>query len=550
MRPIVFFSCLGAILYLSTAAVPTGDSAADVRQRLAGMPRPWNEAMHRLTLEEYAAALEYWSKQHPDWVTVEEAGQSAKGLPVYLMSITAKETPVEDKQIALFVSLHGGPERSGTTSILHLAEWLLSDDPLAEETRGKQVILLMPIINPEAFFETDRFGNAHGIDPYTGRGGTWNLETLTFEPLEKAPELAAFLDVVDRYRPEIIADMHGIGLQEFPDDKLGDRTMRSGQTMFEIVGSAYSNYALRPWDWRITETMIAAGLATGAGADRFEADAQRGFWGPAMNPINGRVWLGRPNFYSAQYAYAKYHTMTVTCEVGYEQCTLARLQALLKIGNDVWESENRPGYPVDRVKGFTGHFVTAWGRTARERRDSRIALWQGQARFSQAILYPQFDGRDTYICATTPEAAQVLTKDRDAFLEKIAAIPGVDGAAVRAFAEEGPEIMLAVDAAAAGESPEENPLRHGIGFRLRLPYPNPKLLDIRLNGHLLDEDPEDGYQSWSGNGYTHVQIHVPPEKAVQSELFIVTCAYKPDIQRTFGWRPPEAVLRKVHEVKP
>jgi hypothetical protein len=365
-----------------------------------------------------------------------------------------------------------------------------------------------------------------------------------------APELAAFLKVVDHYRPEIIADMHGIGLQEFPEDKLGDRTMRKGQTMFEIVGSAYSNYALRPWDWRITEAMIAGGIAAGAGADRFEADAQRGFWGPAMDPINGRVWLGRPNFYSAQYAYAKYHTMTVTCEVGYEQCTLARLQALLKVGNGVWHSGNVAGYPVDRVKGFTGHFVTAWGRTSAERRQSRIALWQGQNAFSQAILYPQFDGRDTYIVATTPDAAATLTKDRDAFLNNIAGFPGMDAAAVRAFAEEGPEIMLAVSAAPPADPPKENPLRHGLGFRLRLPYPNPELLDLRLNGHLVQESAEDGYQSWQGNGYTQVQINVPPEKAFETELFIITCAYKPDIQRSFGWQPPEAVLQPVHGAKP
>jgi len=244
MRPIVMLLCLGIMFMGSGAAALAADSAADVRQRLAEMPRPWNEAMHRLTLEEYSATLEYWAKQYPNWVAVEKAGQSVKGLPIHLMTITDKETPIEDKQIALFVSLHGGPERSGTTSLMHLAEWLLSDDPQARETRRNQLVLLMPIINPEAFFQTDRFGNAHGIDPYTGRGGTWNLDTLTFQPLEKAPELAAFLNIVDQYRPEIIVDMYGIGLQEFPDDKLGDRTMRKGQTMFEIVGSAYSNYAL------------------------------------------------------------------------------------------------------------------------------------------------------------------------------------------------------------------------------------------------------------------------------------------------------------------
>ena len=94
-----------------------------------------------------------------------------------------------------------------------------------------------------------------------------------------------------------------------------------GQTMIEITGSAYSNYALRPWDWRITEAMIDAGLQFGYPSDRFEADSQRLFWGPAVGAQANRFWLGRPNFYTAQYAYAKYHTLLATLEIGWEEIT-------------------------------------------------------------------------------------------------------------------------------------------------------------------------------------------------------------------------------------
>ena len=67
--------------------------------------------------------------------------------------------PDEDKQVALVTALHGGPERSGTTTALRLIEWLMGDSDLAKETRRKQIVLVIPIANPYAFFTTDRFGN-------------------------------------------------------------------------------------------------------------------------------------------------------------------------------------------------------------------------------------------------------------------------------------------------------------------------------------------------------------------------------------------------------
>ena len=41
------------------------------------------------------------------------------------------------------------------------------------------------------------------------------------------------------------------------------------------------------------------------------------------------------------------------------------------MGNRVWPGEPNAGYPVNRAKSFCGHFVTAWGTTAAQRRASR-----------------------------------------------------------------------------------------------------------------------------------------------------------------------------------
>jgi hypothetical protein len=505
------------------------------------------ERVHRITLEEYEATLKFWARRHVGTLKVDRVGESVGGMGIHLLNVTDPSVNDELKQVVLVTSLHGGPERSGTTTVLHFMEWLLGDSEQARETRRKQIVLVMPINHPEAFFRTDRFLNAAKIDPYTGGGPAhWDLEKLAYKSKDKAPEVKAVLDVVDRWQPDVHADMHGTGLQEYPLEKLGDRTRYQGQIMFEVTGSAYSNYALRPWDWRVTEAIINAGVKAGFPSDRFEADGQRSFHGPVMNPIADRTWRGQPNFYTAQYGYAKYHTMVSAFEVGWEQSGVARLRGLLDIGNHRWQQERYEGYPVDRVKAFIGHYVTSCGATPSARRRSRVELWQQQGQFTQAVLYPQTDGRDTYFVATSPASAVAMHKDLDEFLAAVSSRDDVDHDAFQKLVRSGPEVLLAVDKARITDKPAVA-IKHGIGFRLRLPYQNPTIDAVRLNGHALKRDPLDGWQSWLANGFTQVQINIPPKRAAIQDLFMISCEYTPDEVRRIGWTPPQEVLDKLPE---
>lgn len=508
--------------------------------------------MHRLTWEEYAGTLTHWKKEHPALVTLESRGMSGQNLPVYLLKITDSGVPDTDKQVCLITTLHCGPERSGTTGALAFAEWLLSEDPLAVETRQKQIVLIMPIVNPLAFFHTDRFRNEHGVDPYSGSGPVgklWDVKTLSLLTPERAPELVAVLSVIDEYRPEVHADLHGTGMQEYSLDKLGARQMYQGQIMTEITGGAYSNYALRPWDWRVTEAMIDAGKEAGFPSDRFEADAQRTFGGTELAPLGKKLWHGAPLFYSAHYGYAKYHTMMITQEVAWEASLVARMQGLLKIGNAPWIDERVAGYPVNRVKHFVGHYVTAYGTTAAERRESRVELWERQADFALGFLYPQTDGRESFVVATTAAAKKIVAaEDRAGLVENLREAMEEKSAGIERFLDAGPEIKLAMEQApaqlrAAADS-ESGPIQHGLGLRVRLPYRAPSNLVVQLNGETLAESATDGFESWFADGFTQVQVHVPPAKAARTELYFVTIAYEPDERRTTGWMPPAEVQKR------
>lgn len=520
--------------------------AQDVESRLAPMPRPWEgEKVHRLTLEEYQATMAYWEQHHPKILRVEVVERSAEGQPIYLLKITDFSLSDEDKQVALMTAMHGGAERSGSTTALHLAQWLLSDDPEAVEMRRRQVLLIMPIIDPYAFFVGHRSQNSAGIRSYQGGGAeNWDLETLTYRKLDQAPEIKAFLSVVDRYQPDAYVDLHGTGLQSYPPEKMGDGKRYQGQTMFEVTGSAYSNFALRPWDWRISEAMIQAGLEAGYPSDRYEADAQRGFWVPGLDSLADRFWTGRALFYTAQYAYIRYHTLLTVLEIGWEQSGVERVKGLLRLGNRPWQGEPYSGYPVDRVKSYIGHFVTSWGGTAKERRRSRVELWEKQAGFTQAVLYPQTDGRDSYIVAVDEESTAILDAEPTLFLSNLGRLSYVDQKAVESFTNMGPEILMSISKG-RGRGGSGGLVQNGLGFRLRLPYRNPELLDVRLNGHLLEKRARDGYQSWYANGFTQVQVQVPPDRARETGLFIVTIGYVPNEKREYGWTPPQEVLESL-----
>ena len=520
---------IGVLFIACTLASRAGD---EVASRLADMPRPWKEPARRPGFAEIAATLRYWSEKHPDMFTLETRGTTKEGLPIFLARITNKSVRDDDKQIALITATHAGAERTGATTIMHFAEWLMGNSREAVETRRKQVVLLMPVVNPWGYGTAESNANSQGIDPYSSqRGKAWNLDTLTLKEPGKAPEVVALQSVFDEFKPDVQWDMHGVPLRW------------NGNQVVESCGTAYSNYSLRPWDWRVTEAMIAEARKAGYGIDRGEADTQRLFFGPDMPPLADRLWVGRPFFYTAMYGYARYHTLLGTCEVGYEESGVARLRGLMRIGNRVWDGENIEGYPVNVVKSLVGQWVMAGGRNAAERRRSRVELWQRQGTFTLGVLYPQTDCRIGLAMALTAKGAKLMDADPKKFLANLDSLPACNATAIRTFLEAGPETKFYFEP--ADRAPEDRPLNAALAIRLRIPYPNPKMCDLRLNGQPLAMNARDGFTRWHGDGYTQVQINIPPEKARQSDLLVVTCAYAPDVRRGYGWRAPAEVTEKL-----
>lgn len=532
---------------LAGALLSLAQQSESSKDRLAELPQPWKETIPRITAEEYEATLKYWAQQHPGLFTFQKRGESHDGRPIFLVKITDATVTDKDKQVALVSCLHGGPERSGTSTTLRLVEWLLGDSELAKETRRRQIVLVVPIANPYAYFVTDRFGNKERIEVYDPPLQWWDLKTLKLTQPEKTPEIAAFLSIVDEYQPEVHMDLHGTGLQAFPTEFLGDRTMRQGQTMFEVSACSYSNCGVRPWDPRVTEAMVRAGQEAGYGSDRAEADGQRCFWNADHDELRNKLWIApRPGrFRTPFYGYMKYHTMISTTEIGWEDSGVARVSGVLALGNKPWVDEKTvSGYPVSRVRARAGRFVTSYGQTATERRRSRIELWNAQGEFADGMLYPEYDGRASYVCAVTPAGKAALDSDPAKFIENLKQRPDMQADAIERFFSLGPEYRVSAERRISSKGA---PIQHGMGIRFRVPYRAPTILEVAVNGHALKQSETDGYEAWFADGYTQVQVNIPPAKTKVADLFVITCAYRPDEKRTYGWEPPEAVkemLRK------
>ncbi len=508
---------------------------------------PWKEPAHRLRFEEVAATLKYWAAEHPDILTLEERGQSVGGHPLFLLKATDPGVQPDAKQIILISAFHSGGERSGCSSAMRFVEWLLSDDPLARETLKKQIVLVMPILNPDGFIRESNSNDAN-IDPYTARrGALWDITAgaLTLKEPEKVPEAAAYLGVVDEYKPEVTVDLHGVSE--------GWR----GMIMAETAGPAGSNVALRPWDDRVSERLIQAANAAGYGIHRMEMDDQRLFFGDQMKAQSGKFWTGRPFFYTQMSSYLKYHALPIVLEICWEDSALARLKEILRIGNEIWKGENRPGYPVNVMKGGVCQLMAA-GRTNGELRKSREELWNRQERLPLAMLTQWADGRCAAIGIFTSRGAALLAKSEPALpakiskgdlLEFVASAPGVDREKLTAYLKGGPENTLFFDMAMGLAIPvaeiPETPVRSSLAFRFRIPYQKVAFREVALNGFPLKPSDDFGYATWVADGFTHLQVNLPSEETQKLDFALITASYTPADPHQQGWKPPATVLESL-----
>ena len=238
-----FLGLVGQVATLGAFGIPPHKLGAQARDY--GGPA-W------FPLDELYQRLRRMSKKHPESMMLQELGRSVQGRPLMAVWVTNPSVPDEKKEHVLLTTLHSGGERIGPSAMLDLLEWLLSAHPAARQIMARQLVVSVPIVNPDGYV-AGSFHNANDLDPYNH----WTLEG-PHQP-DKNPEAMAVKKLMDEIQPEVHGDMHGSFL-EFHGSIHAD------------TAAAYSNVSVRPYHHEIMRLMNEAALEEGYPSDLLEED--------------------------------------------------------------------------------------------------------------------------------------------------------------------------------------------------------------------------------------------------------------------------------------
>jgi len=511
--------------------------------------------------EEYQQGLREWEQQCPDRIKITTRGKTLQGNDILLIEVTDFDTPPDDKQVFLYTCTHVSIELNAMTTALHLIKWLLGESELAKETRQKQIVLLMPIMEPDSFVEQRRSSVEKGEGAPCAGYYSWKG---VLKP-EKNPEALALVGVLDEYLPDVYIDGHGFA--------------QADATMCQSTGvSGGSALVSRTFAPRIIDAMVEAADEAG-----FGVRATNGEWGGGFMECTGEILcqyrapdigpeyddcfaheLCEHHFFAKEsnitcvvYAYNFYHTMATVMEIGVEQCALAQLKKLLEFGNRPWIAERVSGYPVNFMGYGQCVALAGYGQTARQRRESRVEIWRKFSQFSMGYGNPPNRGDLTVVVSTNAAGAallhpadtraqqqyettrnSVLQKNAvyDSFGNLFARLRSVDGFDVDAMAAL--QSRSLVDRyhtmyAACGFPENEEPLRGGLAIRLLIDFADVTVNRVLMDGKPLAESDTYGYQHWGGSG-TIVQVNLPPAEV--RELHVIQCDYDMKTQYPCGFR--------------
>ena len=405
-----------------------------------GPPPPLQSAGKAVspTSAEVEAHILKLQKDHPSLVKVTIPGKTSEGRPIYAVTLTDPQAVPADKQHVLVVAGQHGNEESSRMIALALMDWLVSPD--GAPTLRKQKIVVMPNVNPDGA-ERDIYDTAEGIRPNLDHApdGPWSAEAKALQSISR------------ELRPEVYVDMHGRGGAGCSYDMvLHPMTfpyMEDGNLLQQIAAE-----------------MVKAGEAAGI---------------PHLT--HSLTWPGWGNSdikdsSSTVFHYREFHSMVFLTETSEHNdhahpadlriaVGLARLKTLLDHGNRRHPWFHYEGYPYGLI-GMNDAALAAIGKTAADRRASRVALWAGRGNF------------------TTPRAV----------LPAPAAEKRYTFTAKKDFAS-----------------------RMGIQLRCATKM---RVESVRLNDQNLSVSETDGYLTWQDNCSTFILITRPAVKAGEYAIYI------------------------------
>lgn len=193
----------------------------------------WDEAKDELTLRLKPRGNTLWVAHTPPYTytrllhfltevrtspvaRVEVIGESVKGRPLHLVTVTSFDRADEPKKIVWLQARQHAWE-TGTSFVLEGAlKYVLSDDPAAKKLRDENVFKFIPMLNPDSVVMGEVRFNLNGFDP----NRQWDEVNLRDKRwLERIPEIwyakKAILEQHARRPIDIMLNLHNTEMNEY-----------------------------------------------------------------------------------------------------------------------------------------------------------------------------------------------------------------------------------------------------------------------------------------------------------------------------------------------
>jgi hypothetical protein len=296
--------------------------------------------------------------------------------------VTNKSIPDDEKQIAIVVLTRHGNERGTRVVGPEILNYLASYD--ARETRDKQTVVVVPVVNPVGVVLDEFNSTMYGITDH---------------------EKKIFGNLCSSYIPDMMIDYHSLGPSE-PSYDGGDleaiipaNTTKWGmdeQIYQHVANKLKEAAAIEGWPYEI-HTLEDLNLyyfgeaETGRLPHRYLQEkvfllhlqnASEHYDFPLKN-------MGYTNYTNGP-AYLKWHTLVfgvetnhwaIKVEDGLGESGAVICKALLDMGNKRFSWEKEPGYPTNILVGDFRNSIRPSGKTPGERRISREKIWKERANF-------------------------------------------------------------------------------------------------------------------------------------------------------------------------
>jgi hypothetical protein len=334
-------------------------------------------------LKEIYQWLDDWVAENKEMARKKVIGKSPDHWDIPAIFITDENVPNEDKQIAVVTLARHGQELGGRVVGPEIIRYLCSND--AEEIRKTQVVIVIPVVNPEGFVSNEFQSSMTSLT---------KTERLVLGGLLK------------EFPPDTMIDFHSLGKTAGSKYDRGD--------MEVIIPANTTRWAMdeQIHQYVAQEMQKAAESAGWPYEIHTLEDLATYYFGDTKignmpwTYLKEKVYLlhmqdSYDNYhipeedqytnYTCAPAYLKWHTLVFGMETNHYALSraidiassgLAPCSALLKIGSARLPWEKDKGYPVNILHGDFRISIRPLGKKASERRASRIRIWNERSNFN------------------------------------------------------------------------------------------------------------------------------------------------------------------------